>query len=110
MSAKAVHEDLVHEALEPLDGRRLVPRRLDVAEHLGEHEAEKREELVDPEVVDLVPVLVKDVEARLEPLPLAFIRIDSLHDLTNLHGGLLLVDGLVGMPEHYVIMNKVRLE
>ena len=84
LCAELVHEEFLKQPLEPLHRAMLVARRLQVAEHLGEHVPQQGQELVDAEVVNLVPVLVEDVEACLEPLLLALACLDALHELADL--------------------------
>lgn len=78
--------------MEPGNSAFLVRRRFEVFEDLREHVAEECQEFIDPEVVHLVPVLVQDVNACLEPLFLALSVGDAIHDLADFEGGLPLVD------------------
>ena len=83
---------------------------LEVGEDLGEHVSEEGEELVNPEVVHFVPVLVQDVHARLEPLLLPVVAFNALHNLADFEGGFFLVKRLVRMPKHYQILPLSQYE
>lgn len=54
--------------------------------------SEQRQEFVNAEIVDFVPVLVKDVETGLEPLLLLFCGCEAFHYFANFKGSLSLVD------------------
>jgi len=66
--------------------------------------AEEHEEFVDPEVVDLVPMQVCDVEEGLKPLLLSLYAVKFTNlgkELGNLLSELTLVLGFVRVPVIY---------
>jgi hypothetical protein len=71
--------------------------------------AKEHEEFVDPIVVNLVPMQVRDVEEGLKPLLLSLYAMkfsDLGQELCDLLSQLTLVLGLVGVPEIYTAEGK----
>lgn len=66
-----LQEPLLDQLAEPFEVVGLVVGLFEYLEGTIENVPDKHEVLVDPEVVDLVPVLVEDIEAGLKPLLLA---------------------------------------
>ena len=102
LRARTLLEKFVEKTLQPGDCSFRVACFLDISEHLGKHKSQEGQELVNPKVVHLVPVLVQDVEAGLEPLLLPLSIFYSLHDFADLKRGFSLVHRLVRMPKHYI--------
>ena len=62
--------------------------------------SQKCQELVDSEVINLVPMLVQNVDTSLEPLHFMLDDGDAFHDLADLHRSVPLIDRLIRMPKH----------
>ena len=91
---------LVNSLLIPFEGCLIVSSRLDVFQQLAELQPQKHQELVDPEVVNLIPVQVENVQEGLEPLLLLGTFLKVLHYRRDLFAAFLLILWLVRVPNH----------
>jgi hypothetical protein len=79
----------------------LIAALLEEFEQSAELETKKHQILIDAEIVNNVPMLVKDVKECLKPLFLMQpLLTQAFHYVDNLDGCVALVSGLVGMPKH----------
>ena len=91
---------LVNSLLIPFEGCLIVSSRLDVFQQLAELQPQKHQELVDPEVVNLIPVQVENVQEGLEPLLLLGTFLKVFHYRRDLFAAFLLILWLVRVPNH----------
>ena len=72
-------------------------------EALVDHEAEEEKELVDSEIIHLIPHLVENVQERVDPLDLSLkfvVTANLVQNTCHFTSNVLLVHGFVSMPKH----------